>query len=130
MPDTLSITDNRTGQTIEIPVDDYGAFNASELKKLGILSFDQPLLATATAHSARSRPVARSLTSPGARTSPQSPVRQIAITTGSAASASRASTPPALMPRTASTRAGHTSGWPVAGPVVIAELLTSRPCSA
>ena len=52
MPDTLTITDNRTGQTIEVPVDGHGAFNASELKKLGVVSFDQPLLATATAHSA------------------------------------------------------------------------------
>jgi citrate synthase len=51
VPDTLSITDNRTGQTIEVAVDQYGAFNASELKKLGLLSFDQPLLATATARS-------------------------------------------------------------------------------
>ena len=52
MPQMLTITDNRTGQTIEVPVDEHGAFPASELKKLGVLSFDQPLLATATARSA------------------------------------------------------------------------------
>ena len=52
MPDSLSITDNRTGKTIEVSVDGHGAFPASELKKLGLLSFDQPLLATATARSA------------------------------------------------------------------------------
>ena len=52
MPDSLSITDNRNGQTIEVPVDAHGAFATSELKKLGVLSFDQPLLATATARSA------------------------------------------------------------------------------
>ncbi len=51
MPETLTITDNRTGQTIEVPVDEHGAFNASELRKLGVVSFDQPLLATATARS-------------------------------------------------------------------------------
>ena len=52
MPETLTITDNRTGRTIEVPLDEHGAFNAFELKKLGVVSFDQPLLATATAHSA------------------------------------------------------------------------------
>jgi len=51
-PDTLGITDGRTGETIEIPVDEHGAFAAVELRKLGLLSYDQPLLATATAKSA------------------------------------------------------------------------------
>jgi citrate synthase len=50
--DTLTITDNRTGKAIEVPVEERGAFAAAELKKLGLLSFDQPLLATATARSA------------------------------------------------------------------------------
>ena len=51
MPQTLTITDNRTGKKIEVPVDEHGAFPGSELKKLGLVSFDQPLLATATARS-------------------------------------------------------------------------------
>jgi citrate synthase len=39
-------------KTIEIEVDEHGAFNGSELKAQGVLSYDQPLLATATARSA------------------------------------------------------------------------------
>jgi len=39
-------------KTIEIEVDDHGAFSGAELKAQGVLSFDQPLLATATARSA------------------------------------------------------------------------------
>jgi citrate synthase len=50
--DHLSVTDSRTGETVEIALDEHAAFNATELKKLGVLSFDQPLVATATARSA------------------------------------------------------------------------------
>ena len=43
---TLTITDNRSGTEIEVALDERGAFEASQLKKLGVLSFDQPLLRT------------------------------------------------------------------------------------
>ena len=39
-------------QTIEVEVDEHGAFNGAELKQQGVLSYDQPLLSTATARSA------------------------------------------------------------------------------
>src|SRR3954471_2736039 len=39
-------------KTIEVEVDEHGAFNGAELKKLGLISYDQPLLSTATARSA------------------------------------------------------------------------------
>src|SRR5579884_2181632 len=39
-------------KTIEVEVDEHGAFNGAELKQQGVLSYDQPLLATATARSA------------------------------------------------------------------------------
>src|SRR3954447_2479778 len=39
-------------KTIEIEVDEHGAFNGAELKAPGVLSYDQPLLSTATARSA------------------------------------------------------------------------------
>jgi citrate synthase len=51
-PHTIRITDDRTGETIELPVDEHGAFPGAELRKLHLLSYDQPLLATATARSA------------------------------------------------------------------------------
>src|SRR3954468_1875131 len=41
-----------TKKTIEVEVDDHGAFNGAELKAQGVVSFDQPLLSTATARSA------------------------------------------------------------------------------
>jgi citrate synthase len=41
-----------TKKTIEVEVDEHGAFNGAELKQQGVLSYDQPLLATATARSA------------------------------------------------------------------------------
>ena len=41
-----------TKKTIEVEVDEHGAFNGAELKQQGLLSYDQPLLATATARSA------------------------------------------------------------------------------
>ncbi|HEY3543526.1 MAG TPA: citrate/2-methylcitrate synthase [Gaiellaceae bacterium] len=39
-------------KTIELEVDEHGAFNGAELKQQGVLSYDQPLLSTATARSA------------------------------------------------------------------------------
>jgi citrate synthase len=39
-------------KTIEVEVDEHGAFAGAELRKQGVLSYDQPLLATATARSA------------------------------------------------------------------------------
>ena len=38
-------------KTIEVEVDQHGAFNGAELKQQGVVSYDQPLLATATARS-------------------------------------------------------------------------------
>jgi citrate synthase len=52
MTDNLRVTDARSGETTEIPVDEHGAFPAAELRKLHLLSYDQPLVATATARSA------------------------------------------------------------------------------
>jgi citrate synthase len=52
MSDSLKITDSRSGETVELPLDEHGAFPGAELRKLGVVSFDQPLLATATARSA------------------------------------------------------------------------------
>src|SRR4051794_21833954 len=39
-------------KTIEVEVDEHGAFNGGELKAQGVLSYDQPLVSTATARSA------------------------------------------------------------------------------
>ena len=39
-------------KTIDVEVDEHGAFAGAELKQQGVLSYDQPLLATATARSA------------------------------------------------------------------------------
>jgi len=39
-------------KTIEVEVDEHGAFDGAELRKQGLVSYDQPLLATATARSA------------------------------------------------------------------------------
>jgi citrate synthase len=39
-------------KTIEVEVDEHGAFNGVELRQQGVLSYDQPLVATATARSA------------------------------------------------------------------------------
>ena len=41
-----------TKKTIELEVDEHGAFNGAELKQQGVVSYDQPLLATATASTA------------------------------------------------------------------------------
>jgi citrate synthase len=48
--DSLSIS--RNGESVEVSLDEHGAFVGAELKKLGVVSFDQPLLSTATARSA------------------------------------------------------------------------------
>ncbi|HEY6379824.1 MAG TPA: citrate synthase [Candidatus Dormibacteraeota bacterium] len=55
MPDTLTITDNRTGTTIDVPIEN-GAIRATELRRLrlddedsdGILSYDPAFLNTAS----------------------------------------------------------------------------------
>jgi len=39
-------------RTIELEVDEHGAFAGAELRQQGVISYDQPLLATATARSA------------------------------------------------------------------------------
>src|SRR3954453_16172085 len=39
-------------KTIEVEVDEHGAFAGGELRQQRVLSYDQPLLATATARSA------------------------------------------------------------------------------
>jgi citrate synthase len=39
-------------KTIELEVDEHGAFDGAELRKQGLVSYDQPLVATATARSA------------------------------------------------------------------------------
>src|SRR3954451_18128863 len=39
-------------KAIEVEVDEHGAFNGAELKQFGVVSYDQPLLSTATARSA------------------------------------------------------------------------------
>jgi citrate synthase len=58
MADTLSITDNRTGRTIEVPIEE-GAIRATALRQLkldpddfGLLSYDPAFLATAATRSA------------------------------------------------------------------------------
>jgi citrate synthase len=58
MADTLSITDNRTGTTIEVPIEE-GAIRATALRQLkldpddfGLLSYDPAFLATASTRSA------------------------------------------------------------------------------
>ena len=50
MSDSVAIT--RNGETLEVPLDEHGAFAGAELKKVGVVSYDQPLLSTATARSA------------------------------------------------------------------------------
>jgi citrate synthase len=39
-------------KSVELEVDEHGAFDGAELRKAGLVSYDQPLLATATARSA------------------------------------------------------------------------------
>jgi citrate synthase len=51
MPDeTLTVTDNRTGQTVEVPVED-GAIHATALRELGLMSYDPAFLNTASTKS-------------------------------------------------------------------------------
>src|ERR1700751_1001736 len=49
--DTLTITDNRTGEAHTVPIVD-GAVRATELAKLGVLSYDPAFLNTAACRSA------------------------------------------------------------------------------
>jgi citrate synthase len=58
VPDTLTITDNRTGETYEVPVED-GAIHATALREIkideddfGLLSYDPAFLNTASTRSA------------------------------------------------------------------------------
>ncbi len=51
MPDTLTITDNRTGTQVEVPIED-GAVRATALKELGLASYDPAFLNTASVRSA------------------------------------------------------------------------------
>jgi citrate synthase len=51
MPDTLTITDNRSGRSIEVPIED-DAFRAAELRQLGLMSYDPAFLNTASVRSA------------------------------------------------------------------------------
>jgi citrate synthase len=57
MAETLSVTDNRTGKSYEIPIRN-GAINASELRQIktsegdfGLMSYDPGFLNTASCHS-------------------------------------------------------------------------------
>ena len=56
MPDTITITDNRTGRTIEVPIED-GAIRANALRQLkvddadfGLMSYDPAFMNTAAVH--------------------------------------------------------------------------------
>ena len=51
MPDTITLTDNRTGAAVEAPVED-GAVRATALRELGLLSYDPAFLNTASVRSA------------------------------------------------------------------------------
>ena len=48
--DSLSVRDNRTGDEVEIPIVD-GTIHATELKKLGLMSYDPAFLNTASTRS-------------------------------------------------------------------------------
>ncbi len=51
MPEeTLTVTDNRTGQTVEVPIED-GAIHATALRELGLMSYDPAFLNTASTKS-------------------------------------------------------------------------------
>src|ERR1700759_2236355 len=57
-PETLTITDNRTGQTYEVPIED-GTIRATELRKIkvgeddfGIMTYDPAFMNTASCRSA------------------------------------------------------------------------------
>ena len=51
MPNTLTIIDNRTGRTIEVPVED-DSIRAADLRELGLTSYDPAFLNTASVRSA------------------------------------------------------------------------------
>jgi citrate synthase len=51
MPDTLTITDNRTARTFEAPIED-GAIHATALREAGLASYDPAFLNTASVRSA------------------------------------------------------------------------------
>jgi len=48
--DTLTVTDNRTGRTVEVPIED-GAIHATALRELGLMSYDPAFLNTASTKS-------------------------------------------------------------------------------
>ncbi len=48
--ETLTVTDNRTGQAIEVPIAD-GAIHATALRELGLMSYDPAFLNTASTKS-------------------------------------------------------------------------------
>ncbi|HVN60162.1 MAG TPA: citrate synthase [Gaiellaceae bacterium] len=51
MPEeTLTVTDNRTGQTVEVPIED-GAFHATAFRELHLMSYDPAFLNTASTKS-------------------------------------------------------------------------------
>ena len=49
--DTVTIVDNRTGQSCELPISD-GALRATDLNKLGLVSYDPAFMNTASTRSA------------------------------------------------------------------------------
>jgi citrate synthase len=51
MPDTITITDDRTGATVQVPIED-GAIRATALRELGLVSYDPAFLNTASVRSA------------------------------------------------------------------------------
>jgi len=51
MPDTLTFTDGRSGQSFEAPIED-GAIRATALKPTGLVSYDPAFLNTASVRSA------------------------------------------------------------------------------
>src|SRR5512141_360869 len=51
MPDTITVTDNRTGAVHELPIED-GAIRATGLRALGLTSYDPAFLNTASVRSA------------------------------------------------------------------------------
>ncbi len=51
MPDTITITDNRTGNSFEVPIED-GAIHATALKEADLASYDPAFLNTASVRSA------------------------------------------------------------------------------
>jgi citrate synthase len=50
MPDTITITDDRTGRVVQVPVEN-GAIRATALRELGLVSYDPAFLNTASVRS-------------------------------------------------------------------------------